>query len=401
MSIRGVSSEIFIGKSEVNLIDSKKKRYKIQYNDLVKIGYWLSNEENGKLIFLTKNNQKYCFEYRDTVNDTVLKAIDYIKDKKPELPIELLSEELMQKYKVRKKGSVKIKCQKCKNCGKEYDSGVDIGPYCNYSNTDTHFKWLFIGMLATFIIAIIGFFANYFIFVEPTSNYVNEVISTTQNLQTEPASIQEIITEAFSTTLTAGHYLVGIDIPVGTYSFFSKKGSGNFYSSDGSINEIFDFDNQVGESLKEYGVDNFGTEELHNIFLSEGVIISVTGTQEISAGCDDGLVSELKSRNQEDLSELEIGYGSYGANDNIPSGTYDIIWLEGSGNIISDSGDTNNGINEIMGDLSKKLDTGIESNSIIKKINDQLYITKFRNFTIEEGDILKIPDIKVKLVPSK
>lgn len=54
-----------------------------------------------------------------------------------------------------------------------------------------------------------------------------------------------------------------------------------------------------------------------------------------------------------------------------------------------------------MGDLSKKLDTGIESNSIIKKINDQLYITKFRNFTIEEGDILKIPDIKVKLVPSK
>ena len=81
MSIRGVSSEIFIGKSEVNLIDSKKKRYKIQYNDLVKIDYWLSNEENGKLIFLTKNNQKYCFEYRDTVNDTVLKAIDYIKNK--------------------------------------------------------------------------------------------------------------------------------------------------------------------------------------------------------------------------------------------------------------------------------------------------------------------------------
>lgn len=53
MSIRGVSSEIFIGKSEVNLIDSKKKRYKIQYDDLDKIDYWLSDKENGKLIFIT------------------------------------------------------------------------------------------------------------------------------------------------------------------------------------------------------------------------------------------------------------------------------------------------------------------------------------------------------------
>lgn len=37
MSIKGVSSEIFIGKSEVNLIDSKKKRYKIQYDVMILI----------------------------------------------------------------------------------------------------------------------------------------------------------------------------------------------------------------------------------------------------------------------------------------------------------------------------------------------------------------------------
>ena len=400
MSIRGVSSEIFIGKNEVNLIDSKKKRYKIQYNDLVKIDYRLSDKENGKLIFLTKNNQKYCFEYRDTVNDTVLKAIDYIKDKKPELPIELLSEELIQKSKVRKKGSVKIKRQKCKSCGKEYNSGVDICPYCNYSNTDTHFKWLFIGMIVTFFIAIIGFSADYFFIAKPASDVINEIISSTQSPQPEPSTTEQIITEAFSTTLTAGHYVVGIDIPVGTYSFFSKKGSGNLISSDGSINEIFDYDRQVGNSLKEYGIDNFGTEELHNIFLTEETIVTVTGTQEISAGCDDGLVSKMKKRHQDDLSELEIGYGNYGANENIPSGTYNIIWLEGAGNIISESANAEYGINEIMGDLSK-LEIGSESNDMIKEINNQLYIKEFHNFIIEEGDILKIPDIKVKLVPSE
>lgn len=206
--------------------------------------------------------------------------------------------------------------------------------------------------------------------------------------------------EGFSTTLTAGHYVVGIDIPIGTYSFFSKKGTGNLYSNDGTINEIFDFQNQAGESLKEYGIENFGTEELKNIYLSEGVILTVTGTQEISAGCDDGLVSSMTNRNQDELEELEIGYGNYGANDNIPSGTYDIIWLEGSGNIISDSANTDNSINEIMG-IPDKLDTGSEIDATLNKITEELYIQEFHNFTIEEGDILKIPEIKVRLVPSE
>lgn len=97
---------------------------------------------------------------------------------------------------------------------------------------------------------------------------------------------------------------------------------------------------------------------------------------------------------------MEIGYGNYGANDNIPSGTYNIIWLEGSGNIISDSANTDNSINEIMGNPDK-LDTGNEFDATLNKITDELYIQEFHNFTIEEGDILKIPDIKVRLVPSK
>ena len=48
-----------------------------------------------------------------------------------------------------------------------------------------------------------------------------------------------------------------------------------------------------------------------------------------------------------------------------------------------------------------KLDTGNEFDATLNKITDELYIQEFHNFTIEEGDILKIPDIKVRLVPSK
>ena len=207
-------------------------------------------------------------------------------------------------------------------------------------------------------------------------------------------------TKGFSTTLTAGHYTVGIDIPVGTYSFFSKKGTGNLYSNDGAINEIFDYENQAGKSLKDFGIENFGTEELKDIILSKGTILTVTGTQEISAGCSDGKASEMEERNQDNLAELEIGYGNFGSNDYIPSGTYNIFWLEGSGNIISDSANIDYGINEIMGEPYTQ-DISDELDSTIKSVTEKLYIKEYHNFTIEEGDILKIPDIKVKLVPSK
>lgn len=56
------------------------------------------------------------------------------------------------------------------------------------------------------------------------------------------------------------------------------------------------------------GIENFGTEELNIIPLTDGTILTVTSTQEISAGCEDGRVSELKPRNQE-LNEIELDMG--------------------------------------------------------------------------------------------
>lgn len=215
-----------------------------------------------------------------------------------------------------------------------------------------------------------------------------------------PDEAEKVVEEGFSTTLTAGHYTVGIDIPVGTYSFFSKAGAGNLYSSDLALNEIFAADGSVvDKTFKEYGIDNFGTEEVNNIYLSDGIIVTVTGTQQISAGCDDGLISAMISRNQDGLEEIELGYGLYAAGDDFPSGTYDVIWIEGNGNIQTEPFNSDTGINEIMGDVS--IDTDSELLKTISDLNELLYIKEYRNLYFAENDILHINDIKIKLVPSE
>ena len=134
------------------------------------------------------------------------------------------------------------------------------------------------------------------------------------------------------------------------------------------------------------GLDNFGTEELSNIYLEKDVILTVTGSQEISAGCDDGLVKSMKSREQNN-DEIMVGYGNFGVSDNIPAGTYDIEWVEGNGNIICTSS-SDHGINEIMGDYT---DTEFSN----------MYIKKFKNIILQDGDILEIAELKVKLIPSE
>ena len=385
MSIKGIDKELFIGKTEVNIFDSKRKRYTIKYENLDKIEYRLADQENGKLYFLTKK-KKISFAFKKSENDSILRAINYIQDKSSETSIELLSEG--NRSNAPKSNLVKIRHQKCKSCGKNYDSETDICPYCNYSNTDTHFKWLFVGFITMVCMSVIVIFVSHFTFSKTISDAKDETFIP-QSIADTTIS-EEIITEAFTTTLTAGHYVVGIDIPVGTYSFFSKKGMGNLVASDGSINAIFDYENQAGNNI---GISGLGTEELKNIYLNNGVIITVTATQEISAGCGDGEVSNMQSRNQDTLEAVELGYGLYSAGDDFLPGTYNIQWLEGFGNIQTDPYEIDYGINEIMGELS--------IDNTIDELSDKICIKQYNNLTLKEGDILKINDIKVKLIPSE
>ncbi len=226
----------------------------------------------------------------------------------------------------------------------------------------------------------------------------------------EPESSAEKTTSnsAYSATLTAGHYTVGIDIPSGTYSFFVKSGFGNLLSSDGKVNEIFDANTVIGNDFPDLVNDT-----LKNVSLADGDMLSVLGTLEVSAGCNDS--GETADRNQ-DLTEIELGYGTFAAGDDFSPGTYTLIWLEGFGNVISDSQNSDHGINEIFG--TKQGEKGSLTNELYENIYTESYeipqevldtcedinailgITEFKNVTFKENDLLKIEDVKIKLVPS-
>ncbi len=354
MGIKGTSQTLYVRKTEAGIITFLGNKKLVLYDDLKQIDYMYAMKRNSGFIkFTDKHSHTIRFKFNVKSNEKILKTLRFIKANYPYLAIREKNVEdlkFFQRWRTTRRTGL---------------------------------------ILTALSILLLGFYGMYAIYPRysviaidsiSSSDHTDKSIGKSENM---PLASEK--TEAYSTTLTAGHYLIGTDIPVGTYHFYSKKGTGNLLSSDGAINVIFDHNNESGKSI---GIDNFGTEELSNIYLSEGVSLTVTGAQEISAGCDDGLVDSMIERDQSGLKEMEVGYGQFGASDNIPAGTYDIEWIEGNGNIICASS-IDSGINEIMGESA---DESSISSSLIKK---------FKNLIISEGDILKIEEIKVKLIPSK
>ncbi len=358
MSVKGISQTLFVRKEEAIIVTFCGNKKLILYDDLKQIDYIYAMERRcGFIDFVNNDNHLIRFKFNTNANEKILKTVKLIREYYPDLSI---NEKHVEDLKFYERWRLTAR------------TGI---------------------ILIAFMILLIGFTGVYAIYTRNSNAVIDEVSSNESiindeymsNKESENTTLVSEKTEAYSATLIAGHYLVGTDLPVGTYNFYSKKGTGNLISSDGTVNVIFDHNNESGKNI---GIDSFGTEELNNIYLSEGVTLTLTGNQEVSAGCDDGLVDSMVGRNQEGLEELEIGYGQYGANDNIHSGTYDVEWIEGTGNIICSSS-IDSGINEIMGESTDE-----------STINDSR-IKKFKNLTINEGDILEIDKIKVKLIPSK
>ena len=353
MSIKGKRKELYIGKTECNIITFWGNKITIEYEDLKRIDYqYYAPGQRGYINFIDSSGKISQFEYKDKLNDEKIgRTVELIHENFPNL-----------KIRQKEVSSSEISLQKKK----------------------------YIILIVIFLLVILAGIGIVFKYYITHRNNGDSVVTIPIQGHVSENIESPIETEVFTTTLTAGHYIVGIDIPVGTYSFFSKKGSGNLISDDGSINEIFDYESQVSPDI---GIENFGTEELNIIPLTDGTILTVTSTQEISAGCEDGRVSELKPRNQE-LNEIELGYGLYAAGDDFAPGTYNVTWLEGNGNIQTNPYDSDTGINEIMGEKTPTYDE-------LQELNDKLYIRSFNNLILNEGDILEINDIKIKLTPSE
>ncbi len=88
---------------------------------------------------------------------------------------------------------------------------------------------------------------------------------------------------------------------------------------------------------------------------------------------------ELSTGEEESFTTAQSG--NYIAGTDFPAGVYDIVAIEGNGNVMG------TGLNEIMG-----VGTGVSS-------IDEMYVTKYDNHEFKEGDNLKVSGVSVELQP--
>ena len=338
MSIKGIyNSALYIGKQEVNILRKSGRKDTMSYSDMSEIELILSFKNNGIITFKSNLYQDIKFGFLKSSLGGIERAISYINDKAPDIPVVRKTQEsfLFEGKIERKRILISVSCA---------------------------FAFLFILSAATLL-------------YKP-KNAKPEYIETSAGIAyTEVPKYSESALQSYSNTLSTGHYIVGIDIPTGTYTFQAKKGFGNVITDDGSLNLIFDATGEV----------EFATNSIKNIYLGQGVALYILGGQEISCGCSDADINNLVTREQTDnMKDVEIGYGWFTSGTDFIPGTYDIDWIEGNGNIISEFyEDDLSRINEIMGDL------------------DEHYIKSFKHLYLPEGVMLKIDEIKIKLSPSK
>lgn len=194
-------------------------------------------------------------------------------------------------------------------------------------------------------------------------------------LQSDQKVSEEPKTEPFETNLKAGYYTVGVDIPAGTYTFTAVAGSGNVISSNtyrGGLNEI------MAAQADEYSISEF-----KNAKMEKGVTLNLSGTIELKISCDSASVSEMEQRKNLLTEEVQLGSGNYVAGTDFPAGEYDVVAVDGSGNV--------NSSNMYSGGL----------NEIFSTATDGYSISEYKNAQMEEGVELSISSCTIKLVPSK
>lgn len=131
----------------------------------------------------------------------------------------------------------------------------------------------------------------------------------------------------YETVLTAGHYIVGADIPEGRYTAVALNNQGSFY--------IEDYD--TGIFYSEYmGDGTFDDDviEVEDIRLFNGAEFTVSGAIEMQLTTENALTAELFELPGNPLTEeITLHEGRFIAGIDFPEGTYDIVAYEGYGSV--------------------------------------------------------------------
>lgn len=115
MSIKGTTKELFIGKEQISVINFFGSKTTVQYSNMKKIEYCFAAKTRcGYMNFISRTNEKTTFEFAYKANEPVLRAVDYITERCPDLPM-IESEQKEQPITNLSKDNSGLKCPKCKS----------------------------------------------------------------------------------------------------------------------------------------------------------------------------------------------------------------------------------------------------------------------------------------------
>lgn len=195
-------------------------------------------------------------------------------------------------------------------------------------------------------------------------------------VETEAATVEtEPAAEHYEIDLTAGNYIAGKDLPVGTYNITANSGSGNVSSSNmyaGGLNEVIGTDPS----------DGISEQSFNGLQMDQDVVLSVGGNVSIHLTAENAEVSAMTPRAAADGTPVDLGAGNYTAGTDFPAGTYNIVATGSMGNVSSDNM-YDGGLNEILS----------TDNS------DGMSISQFNNAQLPEGTVLTISGTTIQLVP--
>lgn len=86
MSIKGTSKELFIGKSELNIITFTGNKITLPYCSIKRIDYcYAILLQTGHFNIVDYNSSLTKFDFRKTANDPISRAVDYIHQNQPRI----------------------------------------------------------------------------------------------------------------------------------------------------------------------------------------------------------------------------------------------------------------------------------------------------------------------------
>lgn len=116
--IKGTTKELYIGKEEINIIDFWSNKVTLKYTDLKRIEYIFATKmRSGYILFVKRTNESNKFDFKNSANDLVLRAIDYIAEHAPDILLNEIEDISIPDNKEIFKKAKKSKGFSCPKCG--------------------------------------------------------------------------------------------------------------------------------------------------------------------------------------------------------------------------------------------------------------------------------------------